>query len=469
MSLLLREPSVVRARDAEESRRASATSAMSGCCCCHGDVLTHDEHVAAEAELVEFGLNWWHTTRPTHDGAPRVTWTATDVPLTSLSSTPPSIHTLEYSCGAPKDGAPALVMLHGFGFGAALYYAAAPQLATEWPGRVFCIDQLGCGLSSRPPWPLPYGHRCPVDKVEAYFVDTFEAWRAALSLDTIVLLGHSIGGYIAAAYAERHPDRIRQLVLASPAGVPHPPEGLAEVHAKAPRVLKLVRSLVRRGWSPMLLSKDLGLGRRMLTNYMTRRFGDDQAWIAKPQLIRYLLGIWCRSPKSAGGYMVQALMAFGGIPKGSQGEFVYARHPLADRILALARAVPRVSLVYGEFDWMFWRNGADVAWAQQAGQSQQAVEAQQAQPGGDAGAPIDVWRVAQGTHQHMIDNPRGFADAVLAATRGADGDDGAALVTAPLGAGFGRHYGAHAKIFKRASGVKLPQDEDYIEIWAPGQ
>jgi len=428
---------------------------MPGCWCCHGDALTHDEHLAAEAELVEFGLDWWHSTRPNHDGA-RVTWAATDVPLTSVSAAP-CIHTLEYTSGTPESGAPALVMIHGFGFGAALYYAAAPPLATEWPGRVFSIDQLGCGLSSRPPWPYPRGHRCPVSVAEAYFVDAIEAWRAALSLDTIVLLGHSIGGYIAAAYAERHPERVRQLVLASPAGVPHPPEGLAEVHAKAPRVLKLVRSLVRRGWSPMLLTRDLGMGRRLLTNYMSRRFGDEQPWIAKPLLLNYLLGIWCRSPKSAGGYMVQALMAVGGIPKGSQGEFVYARHPLAERLLALVKLVPRVSLIYGEFDWINWRNGADVA------------RAQQAQPGGAvAGAPIDVWRVAQGTHQHMIDNPRGFADAVLSAIRGA-ANHGAVLVTAPFGAGFGRHYGAHAKIFKRVTGVKLPQDEDYIEIWAPGQ
>jgi pimeloyl-ACP methyl ester carboxylesterase len=117
---------------------------MPGCWCCHGDALTHDEHLAAEAELVEFGLDWWHSTRPNHDGA-RVTWAATDVPLTSVSAAP-CIHTLEYTSGTPESGAPALVMIHGFGFGAALYYAAAPPLATEWPGRVFSIDQLGCAL-----------------------------------------------------------------------------------------------------------------------------------------------------------------------------------------------------------------------------------------------------------------------------------------------------------------------------------
>ena len=61
--------------------------------------------------------------------------------------------------------------------------------------------------------------------------------------------------------------------------------------------------------------------------------------------------------------------------------------------------------------------------------------------------------MAQGTHQYMIDNPRGFEDAILSAIRGA-ASHVAVLVTAPIGAGFGRHYGAHAQIFKRVTGVK---------------
>ena len=50
----------------------------------------------------------------------------------------------------------------------------------------------------------------------------------------------------------------------------------------------------------------------------------------------------------------------------------------------------------------------------------------------------------------MIDNPRGFEDSAI---RGA-ASHVAVLVTAPFGAGFGRHYGAHAQIFKRVTGVK---------------
>ena len=140
--------------------------------------------------------------------------------------------------------------------------AGAPALAQEWPGRIFSLDEPGCGLSSRPPWPHPHGHWCPLERAEAYFVDAIETWREALGLETMVLVGHSIGGYIAAAYAERHPERIARLILASPAGVPTPPAGLAEAQAKAPVLLKVVRSLFARGWSPFLISKNFGIGRR---------------------------------------------------------------------------------------------------------------------------------------------------------------------------------------------------------------
>ena len=413
-----------------------------GCCCCHFEAMSRDEHVQAESELLDYGIRWWVSTHP---AAAEVTWKSMDVPISSKDF----IHTIEYTTSiADQSSLPPLVLIHGFGFGAALYYAAAPALAEKWGGRVLSLDLLGCSLSTRPTWPHRYGHRCPLETAEAYWVDAIEAWRASLGLETMVLVGHSIGGYISAAYAERHPERISRLVLASPAGVPPPPTALAEAQSKAPLALKLVRAAFARGWSPFVLSKDLGMGRRMLSNYMERRFGDGLPWIPKRELVSYLTGVWCRAPKSAGGYMATALLTFGGIiPEGSQGEFVYARAPLADRLLALAKVLPRLSLIYGEFDWMFWRNAADM---------------RRRQPS-SAGELIDVLRVAQATHQLMIDNPMGFVDAVLATGSQATAN------AMPIGAGFGRHYGAKAKIFERASGVKLPQDEDYITIWAPGQ
>ena len=37
------------------------------------------------------------------------------------------------------------------------------------------------------------------------------------------LVGHSLGGYLAVAYAERFPERVERLVLLSPVGLPQAP------------------------------------------------------------------------------------------------------------------------------------------------------------------------------------------------------------------------------------------------------
>lgn len=134
------------------------------------------------------------------------------------------IHTLEVSGSGGGHGAdrPPLVLCHGFGLGIGAWAANYDALVRGF-SRVFAIDWLGCGLSSRP----AFGCRSR-EQAEAFFVDSLEQWRRAQGLDKMLLCGHSFGGYMAACYAMQHPDRVAHLVLVSPVGVPERPPSHAQ-------------------------------------------------------------------------------------------------------------------------------------------------------------------------------------------------------------------------------------------------
>lgn len=50
-------------------------------------------------------------------------------------------------------------------------------------------------------------------------MDALTRWREAMGVDKMVLVGHSLGGYLAASYALQHPEHVQHLVLVGPAGV----------------------------------------------------------------------------------------------------------------------------------------------------------------------------------------------------------------------------------------------------------
>ncbi|MFI6825904.1 alpha/beta fold hydrolase [Kribbella sp. NPDC050241] len=104
--------------------------------------------------------------------------------------------------------APPMVLLHGLRSSAATWEPVTPGLAERW--RVFALDQRGHGASART---TEYSFEAMRDDV-LEFVDR-------LGLHKFLLVGHSMGGSVAAIFAEQHSERLTGLVLVdSP-----PPDG----------------------------------------------------------------------------------------------------------------------------------------------------------------------------------------------------------------------------------------------------
>ncbi|XP_028334244.1 1-acylglycerol-3-phosphate O-acyltransferase ABHD5 isoform X6 [Physeter macrocephalus] len=109
-----------------------------------------------------------------------------------------------------------LVLLHGFGGGLGLWALNFGDLCTNRP--VYAFDLLGFGRSSRPRFDND------AEEVENQFVESIEEWRRALGLDKMILLGHNLGGFLAAAYSLKYSSRVSHLILVEPWGFPERPD-----------------------------------------------------------------------------------------------------------------------------------------------------------------------------------------------------------------------------------------------------
>lgn len=116
-------------------------------------------------------------------------------------------------------------MLHGYGAGLGLFYQNFEPVTRVAGWRLYALDMLGMGNSSRPPFRIKA--KDPQEKIaeaEGFFVDALEEWRKIRKIDKFTLLGHSLGGYLAVSYALKYPGHLNKLILASPVGIPDDPQ-----------------------------------------------------------------------------------------------------------------------------------------------------------------------------------------------------------------------------------------------------
>lgn len=115
------------------------------------------------------------------------------------------------------DGVPPIVLVHGLAGGTTWWMKNWEALCAVT--EVYALDLPGFGRSPRQ---KPFS-------IQAEF-SALAGWLAALKLEPVVVVGHSLGGYLSALLAARRPDQVAGLVLVDPAIFP-PDYGWARLAA----------------------------------------------------------------------------------------------------------------------------------------------------------------------------------------------------------------------------------------------
>ncbi|MDO7171014.1 alpha/beta hydrolase [Mariniflexile sp. AS56] len=106
----------------------------------------------------------------------------------------------------------AVVFLHGFLENLTMWDAFIPKLSKK--NRVICIDLLGHGNTEC----LGYIHTMEL------MADAVETVLNHLNITQATLIGHSMGGYVALAFAEKNPETLKGLCLMNSTALPDTPE-----------------------------------------------------------------------------------------------------------------------------------------------------------------------------------------------------------------------------------------------------
>uniref|UniRef100_A0A2P2I194 1-acylglycerol-3-phosphate O-acyltransferase ABHD5 n=1 Tax=Hirondellea gigas TaxID=1518452 RepID=A0A2P2I194_9CRUS len=252
------------------------------------------------------------------------------------------VWTLRANTGSPNTP---LLLLHGFGSGSALWCLNIDALAAHRP--VYAMDILGFGRSSRPKFHSDAIH------AEKQFISSIEGWREALGLEKFILLGHSFGGFLAASYAIKYPDRVAHLVLADPWGFPERPLDVDERY-NLPLWAKALGT-VAQYFNPLSILRLAGpLGPGILQKArpdMTKKFAGllPNADEAIPSYLYH-----CNAQTPSGESAFHSLMS----------GFGWAKFPMFHRLDALQQEVP-ITLIYGSRSWVDRDPGFQIKYSRQ--------------------------------------------------------------------------------------------------------
>ncbi|XP_046882787.1 (Lyso)-N-acylphosphatidylethanolamine lipase isoform X2 [Hypomesus transpacificus] len=233
-----------------------------------------------------------------------------------------------------------IVMVHGFGGGVGLWIRNLDALSRSRP--VYAFDLLGFGRSSRPSF------QSDATLAEEQFVESIEQWRQSIGLENMILLGHSLGGYLATSYALQYPSRVSHLILVDPWGLPEraqPEEqsqagqGTEVKRPAPPRWVKAVASVFSL-FNPLAVIRAAGPWGPGLVNRFRpdfkRKFED---MFNDDTMTEYIYHCNAQTPSGEVGFRAMS------------GSLGWAKKPMLQRVHLLPPSMC-VSMLYGSNSWM---------------------------------------------------------------------------------------------------------------------
>ena len=100
-----------------------------------------------------------------------------------------------------------LLLIHGLGASAERWEHVIPRFAKNY--RVLVPDLIGFGLSDKP----------LVDYTPDYLSDFIRKFLKKLNIDSVIIIGSSLGGQIGAEFTYQNNSMVEKLVLISPSGI----------------------------------------------------------------------------------------------------------------------------------------------------------------------------------------------------------------------------------------------------------
>ncbi|KAK7945391.1 hypothetical protein WMY93_001119 [Mugilogobius chulae] len=210
------------------------------------------------------------------------------------------------------------------------------------------VGELGFGSGT-------WMHSADPTEAEQQFVNSIEQWRESVGLENMVLLGHSLGGYLATSYAIQYPSRVSHLVLVDPWGFPERSQSQTEASshkevAKRPTPPRWVMAVVSvlSHFNPLAVIRAAGpwgpgLINRFRLDFQRRYedlFDDDT-------VTQYIYHCNAQSPSGEVGFRAM-----------SEG-LGWAKRPMLQRVHLLPPKMP-LTILYGAQSWVSSSSGEDV-------------------------------------------------------------------------------------------------------------